>query len=141
MSDRLSIITGAPGAGKSATLDAFLALGTPYLAFDIDWLAQAASDLARAPILSDPETWQPYRVVWFEVLHAVLMNGHIPVLFAVIDRADVAGIGPLPWCSGINWLLLDCSDRVRRALGRACGLDDSDDRGCDCGRLRAAARI
>jgi hypothetical protein len=115
MTERLCIITGAPGAGKSATLDALLALRTPYLAFDIDWLAQAASNLARAPILSDPETWQPYRAVWFAVLHAVAMNGHVPVLFAAIDRPDVAAIGPLPWCGGIDWLLLDCSDRVRRA--------------------------
>ena len=112
--DRLYIATGAPGAGKSATLDAFLALRTPYAAFDIDWLAETASDLAGASIIHDPATWRPYRALWFEILHAVARNDRVPVLFASIDKNDVADVGQPAWCGGIEWLLLDCSDAVRR---------------------------
>lgn len=112
--DRLFIVRGAPGAGKSATLDAFLALRTPYVAFDIDWLAGTASDLAGASIIHDPATWRPYRAMWFEILHGVARNGRVPVLFASIDKDDVADVGQPAWCDGIEWLLLDCTDAVRR---------------------------
>jgi broad-specificity NMP kinase len=56
----LHIVTGAPGAGKSTTLAAFLRLKSEYVAFDIDWLAQPASRLAGKDILFDPSTWKPY---------------------------------------------------------------------------------
>jgi hypothetical protein len=114
MGNDLYIVTGALGAGKSVTLDAFLALHTPHIAFDIDWLAAAASALAHRSILHDPTTWRPYRAVWFEVLHAIIRNSRVPVLFAAIDPHDVAELGPLAWCDRINWFLLDCDDRVRR---------------------------
>ncbi|MGI8855573.1 MAG: hypothetical protein ACR2JW_07475 [Thermomicrobiales bacterium] len=114
MEDRLYIVTGAPGAGKSATLDAFLALQTAYVGFDIDWLASTASDLAGTSIILDQTTWRPYRALWFEVLHAIMRNGSVPVLFASIDREDIAGVGSLAWCGGIDWLLLDCDDHIRR---------------------------
>ena len=90
MDERVVIVTGAPGAGKSATLDAFLALRTAYVAFDVDWLVAAASQLAGASIFHDPATWPPYRALWFEILHAMVRNGRVPVLIAAVDPADVA---------------------------------------------------
>jgi hypothetical protein len=114
MEHRLYIVTGAPSAGESATCDAFLALHTPYVAFDMDWLVPAVSALACSSILHDPATWRPYRALWFEVLRAITRNGNVPVLFAPMDREDAAGTGPPDWCDGIAWLLLDCDDRTRR---------------------------
>lgn len=72
------IVTGAPGAGKTTTLNAFLDLKTKYVAFDIDWFTEAASNLAGKDIHSDPSTWKPYGVLWFEVLHAIYKNGKTP---------------------------------------------------------------
>lgn len=141
MGDRFYIVTGAPGAGKSATVDAFLALHTPYVAFDIDWLAPAASDLAGASILHDATTWQPYRALWVEILHAIARNGRVPVLFAAIDHHDVAALESGRWWSAIGWLLLDCSDSVRRTrLARRQGWTAAmtDAALADAAALRAA---
>jgi len=110
----LCIVTGAPGSGKSTTLQAFLELHSRYIAFDIDWLADAASDLADKDIYSDPSTWKPYASLWFAVLHAVYKNGQTPVFFTPNDPRDIEQYGQPVWCSDIKWLLLDCDDQTRR---------------------------
>jgi hypothetical protein len=110
----LCIVTGAPGSGKSTTLKAFLELHSNFIAFDIDWLAAAASDLADKDIYSDPSTWKPYASVWFEVLHAIYRNGQIPVFFSPNDPQDIERYGQPAWCSDVQWLLLDCDDQTRR---------------------------
>jgi hypothetical protein len=110
----LCIVTGAPGAGKSTTLKAFLELHSSYIAFDIDWLAETASELADKNIYSDPSTWKPYASLWFEVLHAIYKNGRIPVFFTPNDPQDIEQYGQPVWCSDIKWLLLDCDDQIRR---------------------------
>ena len=110
----LCIVTGAPGSGKSTTLKTFLELHSNYIAFDIDWLAEAASDLAEKDIYSDPSTWKSYASLWFEILHAVYKNGQIPVFFTPNDPQDIEQYGQPAWCSDIKWLLLDCDDQIRR---------------------------
>lgn len=110
----LCIVTGAPGSGKSTTLQAFLELHSRYIAFDIDWLAEAASELAGKDIYSDPTTWKPYASVWFEILHAIYKNGQTPVFFTPNDPQDMEQYGQPAWCSDIEWLLLDCDDQTRR---------------------------
>jgi hypothetical protein len=110
----LHIVTGAPGAGKSTTLAAFLELKSAFLAFDIDWLGVAASDLAGKDIFFDPSTWKPYGAVWFEVLHMIRRNGKVPVFFAPTSPDDIMSHGKPAWCSNIAWLLLDCDDAIRR---------------------------
>jgi hypothetical protein len=110
----LYIVTGAPGSGKSTVLKAFLELQSKYIAFDIDWLAEAASNLADKDIYSDPSTWKPYALLWFEVLHAVYKNGQTPVFFTPNDPQDMEQYGQPAWCRDINWLLLDCDDQTRR---------------------------
>ena len=110
----LYIVTGAPGSGKSTVLHAFLELRSPYLAFDIDWLAEAASALAEKDIYSDPSTWKPYGGLWFEILHAICKNDRTPVFFTPNDPQDLEQYGRPAWCSELKWLLLDCDDRIRR---------------------------
>ena len=51
--DAVYIVTGAPGAGKTTALGALLRLRTDYIIVDGDWLLGAASDLAKASVLSD----------------------------------------------------------------------------------------
>ena len=110
----IAIVTGAPGAGKSATLVALLALRSDYIAFDIDWLAETASTLAGRDIRFEPATWQPYNALWFAILRAICANHQQPVLFAPLDEKDIANLGRPAWCAAIRWLLLDCDDGLRR---------------------------
>lgn len=110
----LYIVTGAPGAGKSTAVAAFLRLTTDYIAFDIDWLAAPASALAGKSIYTDPTTWTPYNTLWFDVLHTIYRNGKTPVLFAPLTPDDILTTGQPAWCQSITWLLLDCDDQTRR---------------------------
>lgn len=135
---RLHIVTGAPGAGKSTALRAFLDLRTGHVAFDIDWLAGPASDLAGRSIYFDNSTWPPYNRLWFEILHGVHRNGRVPVLFAPLDDRDVASSGIPTWCERVEWLLLDCADDVRTARLASRGWDGDRIRGAldDANTLR-----
>ncbi|MDP9382201.1 MAG: AAA family ATPase [Chloroflexota bacterium] len=114
MKHKLFIVTGAPGSGKTTAANAFIALRTPYLAFDIDWLGVVGSALAGRDIFFDSSTWEPYGALWFEVLHSVYRNGRVPVFFAPNDPSDFERHGLPDWCDGVEWLLLDCADEVRR---------------------------
>jgi hypothetical protein len=110
----LHIVTGAPGAGKSTALAAFLGFNSRFIAFDIDWLTIPASNLAGKDIIFDPSTWPAYNALWFEVLHAVCRNRKQPVFFAPTDPHDIARYGQPSWCDQIEWLLLDCIDMLRQ---------------------------
>lgn len=114
MDHPLHIVTGAPGSGKSTTLQGFLALRTPYLAFDIDWLAIPASDLAGKDIIFEPSTWPSYNALWLQVLGMININHQRPVFFAPTAPQDLAQHGLSCWYTRVEWLLLDCSDQVRR---------------------------
>ena len=88
MPSTLHIVTGAPGAGKSTALTAFLGLQSDYVAFDMDWLTVPGSDLAGKDIIFDQTTWKPYNALWFEVLHSIHKNGKIAVFFAPTSPQD-----------------------------------------------------
>jgi len=110
---KLFIVTGAPGAGKSATVAALLNAPTRYLVFDVDWLAEPASRLAGRSIYTERSTWPPYAHVWFAVILAAYRNACTPVLFGPFDKDDLAEYGLPEWCTAVEWLLLDCADDVR----------------------------
>lgn len=114
MNATLSIVTGAPGSGKTTALAALLRRPNPYLAFDIDWLTLTASDLAQSDIIFDRTTWPAYNALWLEVLEAVHRNGKVVIFFSPFDITDVAQAGQAPWYQRIEWLLLDCDDATRQ---------------------------
>ena len=109
----LHLVTGAPGAGKSTTVEALLTLKSALVFFDIDWLAAPASALYGRDIRFAPESWEPYGELWFSVLHAAFQNGQTPVLFTPADPSDYKEKTLPEWCGGLEWLLLDCADSVR----------------------------
>lgn len=114
MNHELCIVTGAPGSGKTVTLQELIRLNQEYLFLDIDWLADSASDLAGKSIYSDPTAWRPYGVLWFDILYSIFRNHQIPVLFSPNSPSDLETFGKPAWCREIFWLLLDCEDQIRR---------------------------
>ena len=114
MKRNLLFVTGAPGAGKSTTLDALLKIDSEYIAFDIDWLIESASALVEKDIHSDPGTWKPNGVLWFEILHSVCKNSVQPILFCPNSPSDIESFGLPYWCEKVHWILLDCEDEIRK---------------------------
>lgn len=115
MSHVVYIVTGATGSGKTTAADYFLRLtNADYVAFDIEWLSDSASNLAQRNIFFDESAWKHYGELWFEVLHSICKNGKIPVLFAPINPSDIEKNGRPTWCTGVEWFLLDCDDETRR---------------------------
>ena len=109
----LYLVTGAPGAGKSTTVEALLGLESPFTFFDLDWLAAPASALYGQDIRFAPERWAFYGDLWWSVLTAAVKNAHTPVLFTPADPDDYKNKALPEWCGGLEWLLLDCEDGVR----------------------------
>ena len=110
--EALIIVVGAPGSGKSTTVNSILELATPFIVFDIDWLAPAASKLTNKRIFSDPASWASYDALWKEVLHSVYKNSKQAIFFTPNSPTDIPS-APV-WCSEIRWLLLDCDDAIRQ---------------------------
>ena len=109
----LNIVAGAPGAGKSTVVQACLAAGTTFVAFDMDWLIGTASKLAKDDIHFNPALWPLYNGLWLDVIHATCRNGLTPVLFAPLAPSDLPALPA--WCPRVNWFLLDCPDDILTA--------------------------
>jgi broad-specificity NMP kinase len=100
-------ILGAPGAGKT-TLAAPLREAMPdYVVVDWDAFVAPASALAGRDIRESPATWPAYR----QLVRAVVdeLAGTPLVILGVCTPDELAG-WPID-----SWLLVDCSDRERRA--------------------------
>jgi|GEM_PF-6727558 len=96
------IVTGAPGAGKSTTLTHFLRRQSSFIAFDMDWLVEAASSLAGTDIRFAPSTWKSYTELWFEVVHAIHRNEQTPVLLGRLTSMTYKRMDSLPGIIGLS---------------------------------------
>ena len=113
--DRLLVVTGAPGSGKTTTIETLLARNhAPYMMFDIDWMAESSSGLAGKSIYTEPSTWAPYGLLWRDILHSVVRNGGTPIFFCPNTPEDLEHLEQADWCGGLEWLSLDCNDDHRR---------------------------
>ncbi len=115
MKQILNIVTGAPGVGKTSVVTELLQLKSQFVIFDIDWLADSASELSGKSIYTDSSTWKAYSALWFEVLHSICKNEGEPIFFTPNNKEDFVKFGTPEWVDGINWLLLDCDEKTRRA--------------------------
>jgi len=115
----LVIVTGAPGAGKSAVTDALIALALPFLVFDADWLLADLSLLTGQEIAETAQLWPQYRRVWITIAQLIERNGRQTVLFIPVVPEELDAHLPESWREQIAWCLLDCDDETR------------------CGRLKA----
>ena len=119
----LAIVTGAPGAGKSATVAALLRLRRDYLVFDADWLLPDLSALAGRSLVETTDLWPSYRRLWVTVARMVERNGRQTVLFIPLEPGELAAALPDDWRGAARWCLLDCDDATRLARLRLRGWD------------------
>ncbi len=110
----LSIVTGAPGAGKSSTVEALIAREPSFLVFDADWLLDATSLLTGQTLTEASSLWPQYRRLWLTIAQIVERNGRSTVLFIPVTPPEIAELLPDPWRGRVRWCLLDCDDQTRR---------------------------
>ncbi|SDT25030.1 DEAD/DEAH box helicase family protein [Microlunatus soli] len=126
----INYVLGAPGSGKSLIIPRLRRLMPDRVVLDWDALMEPAGDLAGAPIPQTPRTWEPYGRLVRTVVDAILPVDL--VLLGVCTPAELAD-----WPTG-SWLLLDCSDEVRRQrLTARNEPDDIDDVLRDAANYRA----
>ncbi len=111
----LWVVTGAPGAGKSAIAEALLAYPSAALIFDIDWLTLPVSALVGQSIVEARPLWPAYNRLWFAILEMVARNRRPVIFFSPLDRADVAAALAMTRVDAVHWCLLDCDDATRAA--------------------------
>jgi hypothetical protein len=113
----ITYILGAPGSGKSLIVPILRTRMPDRVVLDWDALMGPAGELAGTPIPQAPRTWEAYGRL-------------IRTVADLIVPADMVLLGvctpeELPdWPDG-PWLVLDCSDDVRRQ--RLTARDEPDD--------------
>jgi hypothetical protein len=128
----INYVLGAPGSGKSLIIPRLRALLPDRVVLDWDAFMGPAGDLAGAPIPQTPQTWEPYGRLVRAIADVVLPADM--VLLGVCTPEELTD-----WPDG-PWILLDCSDDVRRQrLTARNEPDEIEEVLSDAARYRALA--
>jgi predicted kinase len=123
---RVLVVTGAPGAGKTAIAAHVAARLPAFVVLDMDVLLEPASRLAGVDLRrSDAaSTWPAYNELWVR-LAAILARAR-PVLLLGPLVPDEVEQTPSRWMlAAVEWALLDCSDKTRRERLTERGYDSA----------------
>jgi hypothetical protein len=106
----LFVVTGASGSGKTAIFAPLArALAGRCVTFDVDWLLDAAGALSGGRPIAWPAFWE----AWLAVAHGVAQSGMPTVLLGSL-MPPLDGRASRQWVGDIHYLLLDCTDDLRR---------------------------
>jgi hypothetical protein len=107
----LFVVTGASGSGKTALFGPLARLlAGQCVTFDVDWLIDPATVLAAG----GPLDWSALRDAWLAVAHGVAQAGMPTVLLGPLIPEHLGRRPSRRWVGEIHFLVLDCSDDVRR---------------------------
>ena len=118
----LSVLTGAPGSGKTATLAAVRERLVGVVVLDMDAFLDAGSALAGADLRYATDCWPAYTELCRQLVAAVVDAGVHCLLLTPLEPREV----PV-WAAGeVAWSVLDCPDPVRRERLTRRGLADDE---------------
>ena len=108
------MVSGAPGAGKTAVVPALRSSLSGVVVLDLDDFLPAASKLAGVD-LSRPaaaDRWPAYDELCLRLVAAVAACGQVVLLLSPLTPEQVqrSSVGLV----GVRWAVLDCSDDTRR---------------------------
>jgi hypothetical protein len=115
---RLSILTGAPGSGKTTLTPGLRAALPGVVVLDMDEFLDAGSRLAGVDLASEAaaDRWPAYDELCLTFVAAVLAAGHDVLLLCPLDPSQVD--------RPARWAVLDCSDATRASrLARRSPVD------------------
>jgi hypothetical protein len=106
----LSVLTGAPGSGKTASLAAVRQRLAGVVVVDMDAFLDAGSALAGADLRYAAGHWMAYTELCRQLVATVLDSGVDCLLLTPLEPREVPS-----WPVGeVRWAVLDCPDPVRR---------------------------
>lgn len=130
----LSVLAGAPGSGKTASLTAVRELLAGVVVIDMDAFLDAVSALAGADLRDATQHWPAYTELCRELVATVLDSGVDCLLMTPLEPREIPA-----WPVGVvTWAVLDCPDAIRRDRLSRRGMtkDQIEDAAHDAGVLR-----
>jgi hypothetical protein len=126
----LFVVTGASGAGKTSVhVPLARLLARTAVTFDVDLLLDSAGMLSGGQQIS----WPGFRDAWLSVAHGVAQSGLPTVLLGPFIPQHLEHLPARQWVGPVSFLVLDCSDEIRRQRvaarppWRARDLDQQDE--------------
>ncbi|GAA4207340.1 hypothetical protein [Actinocatenispora rupis] len=123
---RLRLLTGAPGAGKTALLPHLTAYRGRIVAADFDEVLDARGTVLGTDITGPAAEplWPAYNRLWARFARILLRSDAVPVLLCPLspDEWRSAAVGLLDGVE-VAWARLDCADGDRRTRLAARGWD------------------
>ena len=107
------VVTGAPGSGKSTSLQFLLQQESRgFVFFDGDDLFSSVNELCGGDVCHEESKWKPFRGLWLSILELVAKNtGKTGVLFLPLDKEDTE---PFLEKYNFHFCLLHVDDSTRR---------------------------
>ena len=106
----LSVLTGAPGSGKTASLVAVRERLAGVVVVDMDAFLDAGSALAGADLRYAADRWPAYNELCRQLVATVVDSGVDCLLLTPLEPREAP-----TWPVGeVAWAVLDCPDPVRR---------------------------
>lgn len=137
-SSRLSVLTGAPGAGKTTLRDPLRRLLPGVVVLDQDDFLDPAGRLAGVDLSSPAaaERWPAYTDLCLGLVAVLLAAGTDVLLLSPLEPAEVDRSAAAPSPGEVRWAVLDCADATRRQRLAARPLPPDPDTFADAARLR-----
>lgn len=110
----LFVVTGASAAGKTTVFPHVAQLlGGKCVTFDVDWLLDPAVALGGRTSIAELD-WDAFRDAWLAIAHGAAQSGFPTLLFGPLIPQHLSGLPNRKWVGEIHFVLLDCSDELRR---------------------------